>query len=128
MKIEACNLSGKALDWAVGIAEGLDVDYTFCSSIVVGVDDWNGSLAYDYIFQPSEVGSQAIPLIEREKISVIYVNSETDPNPIEDGPWTAGCEGLEYGCTASTFIVAGLRCFVALKLGDEVEVPDELFE
>lgn len=111
MKIEACNLSGKALDLMVLDAYYREKDiyinnYCNCHS--------------DY--------KLVCELIRDYRISVIYVNPETDPNPLKDGLWTAGCEGLDYGCTGSTFIEAVLRCFVALKLGDEVEVPNELFK
>lgn len=111
MKIESCNLSGKALDLMV-----LDA---YCREKDIYINKYsNCHLDYKLICK----------LIGDYRISVIYVNPETDPNPLKYGTWTAGCEGLEYGCTGSTFIEAGLRCFVALKLGYEVEVPDELFK
>ena len=34
-------------------------------------------------------------------------------------------EGSGFG-TGPTILIAALRCYVASKLGDEVEVPDEL--
>jgi len=37
----------------------------------------------------------------------------------EDEPGHA----IQYG---STYLIAAMRCFVALKLGDEIDIPDEL--
>ena len=105
MKIKTANLTGPALDWAVCVCEGESPSrYTQYST------DW----------------SQGGPIIEREKIEL------TDLSNQETGyEWgasiIAGGKNMVihrgYGPTA---LIAAMRCFVASRLGDEVEVPDEL--
>ena len=66
--------------------------------------------------------AQAGPIIEREYISVLSWLV---------GAWkarTTANDGTEYICEGPTALVAAMRCYVASKLGDEVEVevPDGL--
>jgi len=65
---------------------------------------------------PTTNWAQGGPLIEREKIeSYWHIALEC---------WSAKCnDHLRYGPTP---LIAAMRCFVASKLGDEVDVPDEL--
>jgi hypothetical protein len=68
-------------------------------------------------------------IIEREKIAT---------SPLPNNSWRAyapmGTRVLngreifswEYKGTGPTPLIAAMRCYVASKLGDEVEVPDEL--
>ena len=64
------------------------------------------------------------PIIEREKIGVAY-----EPSMIYDDScrWKAlaamSSNDHEYGPTP---LIAAMRCYVASKLGEEVDVPDEL--
>lgn len=58
------------------------------------------------------------PIIEREKITVQPV-----VNP--DG-WMARTQRHESVWGGPTPLIAAMRCYVASKLGDEVEVPEEL--
>jgi hypothetical protein len=74
------------------------------------------------------------PIIEREKIGVWWATHYVDEDGVEYGNhWYA-----EVGCTdenadsrycgvadGPTPLIAAMRCYVASKLGDEVEVPDE---
>lgn len=68
--------------------------------------------------KPSTDWSQGGPIIEREKIGVW-------PSESISGQWGARMLNtyIMYGPTP---LIAAMRCFVASKLGDEVEVPDEL--
>lgn len=63
--------------------------------------------------------SQGGPIIERERITIRYWTNMAliyAFMPHDDDEWE---EGL-------TPLIAAMRCFVASKLGDEVDVPDEL--
>jgi len=69
------------------------------------------------MFVPSNVWQDGGPIIEREGIALyLYGNSE----------WNAHIGGKES--VGSTPLIAAMRCHVANKMGDEVEVPDELME
>ena len=62
--------------------------------------------------------SQGGPIIEREGIQLHVNEAKTE--------WLGSCWGYpaqQYGPTA---LIAAMRCYVASKLGDEVEIPDDL--
>ena len=58
------------------------------------------------------------PILERERIS-------TYPHP-DDVNWIANKENLSYYMDAPTMLIAGLRTFIASKIGETAEVPDDL--
>jgi hypothetical protein len=103
--IKVSELTGAALDWAVAKCEGLLHD--------------DGTVS-DY-WQPSELWEQGGPIIEREGISVDRIGSA----------WTADIADsvggyIEHTESGTTPLIAAMRCYVASKLGDTVEVPKEL--
>lgn len=105
MKVKTSELRGPALDWAVDKAEGHirpDGGY-YCGQHGVSrhySTDW----------------AQCGPIIERERIAVQF------------GPlWTAvHSSRLGHPSYGPTPLIAAMRCFVATRLGGEVDVPDEL--
>jgi hypothetical protein len=109
-------LTGHALNWAVSQVEGIDHD-TAILNITIGDD--NGWFL-DYL-----TWAQGGPIIEREIISVSH---DTAGRSVEWAAWTPApirdeAEAFGYGPTP---LIAAMRCYVASKLGDEVEIPDEL--
>ena len=59
------------------------------------------------------------PIIEREKIGLTY----SDSIPC----WYATSQqGKRFLRLGDTPLIAAMRCYVASKLGDEVEIPEEL--
>jgi len=123
MKRRTAELTGPALDWAVAKCEGITVKYQpgfLTYSEIKFLADWDDALEYS----PSTDWSQGGPIIERERIRIV-------PYPlrrIKEGWWA----GFDYaderaiGCAGPTPLIAAMRCFVASRLGDTVEVPDEL--
>ena len=103
MKIKTSELAGAALDWAVAKCEGIQ-DSEF---VRTHMDAWPYSTDW----------SQGGPIIEREKIGVWW-----------DGVWHAKYDGCrpDQVQDAHTPLIAAMRCYVASKLGDEVEIPNEL--
>lgn len=120
MKIKTSELQGAALDWAVAKCEGL----------------MQGQIAVDGVsrgfYKPSTDWAQGGPIIEREKISVLRGNDLYFPKGNEKGEfyeplWIATrTEGPLFEAWGSTPLIAAMRCYVSSKLGDEVEVPDEI--
>jgi hypothetical protein len=100
-------LTGKALDWAVVKANQPEAAN---SKLTSAVTLWG--------FNPSEKWAQGGPIIEREGISVMLKQS----NPLMvwiatyNNPWVSG----------PTALVAAMRCYVTSKLGDDVDIPQEL--
>jgi len=111
--MKTSELTGAALDWAVTKCEGFDHAVT---SSEWGMWGW----ATDW--------AQGGPIIERECICIHQRMGETawwadyaNPQVKPDG---TGHRFLFK--QAPTPLIAAMRCYVASKLGDEVEVPDEL--
>jgi len=107
--MKTSELTGGALDWAVAQCEG--------------ITDWD---SVDLVFrdddfcwyEPSANWAQGGPIIERERINL-------DPSP--DSPeWYGYYDNHGKWHSNSTPLIAAMRCYVASKLGDEVEIPDEL--
>jgi hypothetical protein len=104
MKIKTSELTGTALDWAVGVVKGLG--------------DLKNFALLDHPF--SESWAYGGPIIEREEMTV-----GTDRR----GQWDARIyeDHAESWCEVGpTPLIAAMRCYVASKLGDEVDVPEEL--
>ena len=109
MKIKTSELTGGALDWAVAVSKGYQ---PFTDGI-----SWIIDVGGTYIRVPyySTDWRQAGPIIEREKIDLRCMYGR-------DGSvvWrTVHADG-------PTPLIAAMRCYVATKLGDEVDVPEEL--
>jgi len=113
MKVKTNELSRTALNWAVGKCEG-----------VVNGDALDIGFIKEGGYTPSTDWAQGGPIIEREVITLIHPRWDC---------WTAHKyderdEEESYTLDGLTPLIAAMRCYVASKLGDEVEVPDELLE
>lgn len=83
----------------------------------------NGDQGFDRLLAYSSNWSVGGPIIERELLS---------PEPLLD----TNCALIKWHCRnwkgdgsdfyGPTPLIAAMRCFVASKLGDEVDVPEEL--
>lgn len=116
MKVKVSEASGQALDWMVAKAEGYLDDpesWMFC---VCSNRDMES-------FRPSVQWGTGGPIIDREDIMFhAGPNRETVMAYLRrTGYALAGCS---WG--GPDHLIAAMRCFVASKLGDEVEVPEEL--
>ena len=95
-QVKTSELTGAALDWAVAKCEG-------------------NMLAHPY----STLWQQGGPIIERERIGLTYADSVPS--------WYATSQqGKRFLRLGPTPLIAAMRCYVASKLGDTVEVPEEL--
>lgn len=115
-KIITASLTGAALNWAVAKCEGIE-DAHWDEDSKCFRDDWDAN------FEPSSSWSQGGPIVEREKITIHAMNG----NPTR---WVAHTQDMRIGdhVDGPCPLEAAMRCFVASKLGDEVEVPEELCE
>jgi hypothetical protein len=107
MKMKTSELIGPALDWAVVKCQNDEAYFWACRGDQPEVDD---------IYQSSELWSQGGPIIEREGIRL-------DP-PSANKWWYAHKIGLMLH--GPTPLIAAMRCYVAVQIGDEVEVPEKL--
>jgi len=113
MKIKISEASGPVLDWLVAKCEGVQVEK------IMDLSFWSSANWEMY----STDWAQGGPIIEREKMTVGMCIGETK--------WGADIyagTGLDIKAnrTGPTPLIAAMRCYVASKLGTEVEVPEEL--
>jgi len=114
--MKTAELSGAALDWAVAKCEGHSLEqYDKNGPWYVGREIVGFSLS------PSTDWEQGGPIIEREGICLSCVDTmamwDARIYVPDEEPWQG--EG-------DTPLIAAMRVYVASKLGDEVEIPEEL--
>ena len=117
MEYETMNtneLTGAALDWAVAKCEGLLAFGYRTDGERFAVEDSDGNIEG---FMPSTDWAQGGPIIERECITLRCYT---------DALWDASIGRLDCVYDGPTPLIAAMRCYVAFKLGDTVEVPEEL--
>ena len=116
MKIKTSELQGATLDWAVQQCEGArkDIDFVW----------WTEE------YSPSTLWAQGGPIIEREEICSKRQLPCSAGYEWNAWIWTKHISkgGSSAGGSGPTPLIAAMRCYVASKLGDEVDVPDELTE
>lgn len=101
--MKTSELTGAALDWAVGMCEWNREE-----------GDWGGTYRAAY----STDWAQGGPIIEREGISLgAHLDGEE---------WLARDYWGMSEQSAPTPLIAAMRCYVASKLGEEVQIPNEL--
>jgi hypothetical protein len=103
--MKTSELTGAALDWAVAKCEGVLMRWERSTHDEAPLE-----------YSPSTDWAQGGPIIEREGLTITFQQNhvwaaQTDDDLFEGGP---------------TPLIAAMRCYVASKLGDEVELPEEL--
>ena len=115
MKVKTIELEGPALDWAVAKAAGYKPSVYSTQSIRAELPT-GGVIAP---FMPGFRWDQGGPILERERIGPRWDklwNQWGVPDP----------KNAALGILGQTFLITAMRCFVTSRLGDKVEVPDEL--
>ncbi len=114
--MKTSELTGAALDWAVAKCEPDDTVRIYFDEDTgekLCHDDWDVPE-----FSPSTDWSQGGPIIERECIDLQYQGGETDV-------WAADMFNADSMVYGDTPLIAAMRCYVASKLGVEIELPEE---
>lgn len=128
MKINPSNLSGPQLDWAVAKCEGYYPANDGPKTYVVRSTD--GKSRFHDESAPAERYStdwaQGGPIIEREKINTKSNLTRMPNHP--DYDWQADCpeKGQCVSYHGPTPLIAAMRCYVASKLGNIIDIPEEL--
>ena len=126
--MKTSELTGAALDYAVAIAEGGN-DFGFDG--ITHAFKLNGRLkvlatgwALTMSYHPSTDWAQGGPIIERERVDInATLNQGSDFDEWRAVKGVGAAMRTRYGPTP---LIAAMRCYVASKLGDEVEIPEEL--
>jgi hypothetical protein len=125
MRVKTSELTGAALDWAVAKCEGA---FDWRQRIEWHNKPWQCSFrdeeepdavyhCYLNELEYSTDWAQGGPIIEREGITI--------------GPTTEGTAYANMGLSkhhrfGTTPLIAAMRCYVASKLGDQVDIPEKL--
>jgi len=130
MKIKTSDLTLLALDWAVAESEKMDIEIRpagacgrplYVLAAEAGRTPWT--------WTPTTSWHQGGPIIDREKIAT---------SPLPNNSWRAyapmGTRVLngreifswQHKGNGPTLLIAAMRCYVASKLGDTVDIPEEL--
>lgn len=120
IKVKVGELSGSALRYAVAVVALLDspggrpIQYVHPSGAVFSMPATDLRYGVPSWWSPDTDWAQGGPIIERERIHV-YAGPQ----------WTAADKPgrFFYGPTP---LIAAMRCYVASRLGDKVEVPEGL--
>ena len=126
MKIKTSEATPAQINWLVSQINGytyrMDEKYGLMVFVPHAVDSilvsWSGEF-------PDYCGDWAFggPIIEKEEVEVSrYWNKERG----DARAWKAQCGPQVTHCYGPTPLIAAMRCFVASKLGDEVEIPEDL--
>jgi len=102
--MKTSELTGAALDWAVHQA-------------------WCEGACHDEPYPHYSTNwSQGGPIIEREGVSLIR---QTPDRWVSE--YSNGCDRFDHARShGPTPLIAACRCYVASKLGDTVDIPEEL--
>lgn len=124
-KVKTADLIGPALDWAVAESEGLkDMRIRRPDDDVLQLLWFGAPGPLVVAYSPSADWSQGGPLIEKFPLKLM-------PNDWKGGPkwlaWIRLDEHKTLGLNGETPLIAACRAIVAAKLGDEVDIPEELF-
>ncbi len=122
MKIKTSELTGAALDWAVAK----------CQNIEIGPDNmplWfgpDGDSETVAEYEPSTDWAQGGPIIVSEECwPTRYYGAAQSRGKVYQASAYDGSRAYAQG---STPLIAAMRCYVASKLGDEVDIPEEFIE
>lgn len=116
--MKTSELQCAALDWAVANCEGLLAFGYRTDGERLAVEDSDDNIEG---FMPSTDWSQGGPIIERERILIQPEIGKEGAN----NAWSAiAVDGFEeFGPTP---MIAAMRCFVASRMGENIQIPDEL--
>lgn len=119
--MKTSELTGVALDWAVARCNVDTVERHNTGRMYLVDRPWADKSRIKWIaeYSPSKHWAQGGPIIEREGVSLTQFSDYPQ--------WTAKHpHSICYDGT--TPLIAAMRCYVASRLGEEVDIPDELKE
>ena len=123
MKIKVSQATNVQLDFMVGTIEKVEgLTYSERTKKCYGYDERKLMVRYS----PTTSWAQGGEIIDREKISIVWAHFHWCAGTGDIGEIYRSDEGNHFTGTGPTALVAAMHCYVASKLGEEVEVLDEL--
>lgn len=110
MKIKTQDLIGAALDWAVAKCEGTEITFSEgLQAAPLGMPSGQWEMY-------STNWAQGGPIIEREHFEFDFREDEQD----------YACFDGYRAAIGPTHLIAAMRCYCCSKLGDVIDIPEEL--
>lgn len=123
MKLKTSELTGVALDWAVAKAEGAGAALVSTRSrgdVLLLGDPTEHCDAGEH-YAPSTNWAQGGPIIAWEGIELLHHR-----RGVLSLGWNAKNDSWGAESSGPTPLIAAMRCYVAYRLGAEVDVPDSI--
>lgn len=124
MKVKTSEMEGMVLDWAVRTCQGWRNlhwhTYRGAEPQQKVLAMWHNRDWNELANMPVE-WDDAGPIIERERLCVL------DQGGCFSAHYSRG-KTVAQRWNGPTILIAAMRCYVASKMGEEVEVPDELMQ
>ena len=118
--VQAADLTGSALDYAVAMCEGKRLSG---ASLAYQIQE-HGTVTDGFKrYSPSSDWEIGGPIIELARVRV----TPFPPGREADG-WSAGIYGKEIGVAGPTPLIAAMRCYVASKFQNGIDIPEELLK
>lgn len=114
-------LAGTSLDWAVAKCDSIEVEY---------IDDGRTRCLlrlspFTILYSPSTNWTQGGSIIERDGISLRPHDHHVHKWSAEH-PLGSAKSRLSSFSTGPSPLVAAMRCYMTGKLGDSIEIPEEI--
>ena len=122
MAVKTSELTGAALDWAVGNCAGVLFNLNLATKPPV-MHLRHQKTSHGSRWIPTQKWSQGGVIIERECISIQHCWNEDEESP---AVWQASIDDTLVEEQGETPLIAAMRCYVACRLGNEIEIPKEL--
>jgi hypothetical protein len=126
--MKTSELTGNALCYAVCMAQ---MPYLVWGE-TIGIHHASNQIVVPHLpepdcYSPFTTWAMCGPIIEREKIAIA-------PSIMDDLLWVANVRDVHKGWDSDnetrrrglTPLIAAMRCFITSKLGDEIDIPEEL--
>ena len=107
----------------IKISEATPLQLDYIVSTTLGTGTYWQSHEFMASFSPTTDWAHGGPIIEREGISLVQ---EGDSSPWVGSVYDYTAQDWHKHTPGPTPLIAAMRCYVASKLGDEVEVPEGL--
>jgi hypothetical protein len=115
-----------AIDWLVGKAQGMFTPDSFYPGWRV----LQGKLhllsdsgdVFNVPYCPSTNPAQGHPILDRARVCLMPDRQ----NGVDIYSAYMSPQLMKHWCVGPTMLIAGLRCFLVSRLGEEAEVPEEL--
>ena len=131
IKVKVAEAFDVVLDYMVAVAlGGTEPWFDTVDTYWIKLDDEDRALSTKWSdqqnFAPATLWVHGGPIIEQLRSDSAYqFLIESDGDNVHVLSWPSA--HVHFSGYGTTILIAAMRCYVASKLGPEVEVPDELF-